>query len=301
MISPASSPETALLATALHRMLLDPVWGPAFEKACEGGSDALRAKAARFASALAAREPEIDAPVEAVTVALTAAARELHPDSPAATESLAAASAVPAAAPAEVGTVPDERWTTNWACEYMRLALQRLAREYPADADVPTLDAETDEIYAASDAEDRVRYRRAVDAWLESALRTIREPKPPPAASAYDEDWAASEIARAIIYVETRTAPGDAPEPYDEWCEVNAAQQALDEPRLRAALRSAVQASLRELRREGRLLPEPTGSRKNAKHEVALGSPAPKTAPQQAPAGSAWGARPAYRERREGA
>ncbi len=239
-------------ADALRRMLLDPVWGASYEKACDSGLGALRAKAARFASALAAREPELDATVDAVRAMLVSLAPEMHPDSPAATEALAARTR-PERSPAAL-----DAWDPAWASELMARAIREMAEALPEDADPPILDDETAEVYAAADAEDRERYSRAVAAWA-GAARTV-PPAPEdgtPTDPTWNEDWAQDEIARALVYVDARVASGAAPADDDEWREVHAATETQDEARLRNAVKAAVKASLRTLRREGRLLPEP--------------------------------------------
>jgi hypothetical protein len=204
-------------ADALRRMLLDPVWGASYEKACDSGLGALRAKAARFAAALAAREPGLDASVDAVRALLVSLAPEMHPDSPAVDEALAARDA----------------WDSAWAGELMALAIREMADALPEDADPPILDAESAEVYAAANDEDRERYRRAVAAWAEAA-RTAR-PAPedgmPAEDPRWDEDRAQDEIARALVYVDARAAHGAAPDADEEWREVHAATDARDEAR----------------------------------------------------------------------
>lgn len=66
-----------------------------------------------------------------------------------------------------------ETWGTEWATTLMSQALRRVVQELPDGLDFPNLDAEIEEVYAASDAEDQERYRRSVDAWTEAALREI--------------------------------------------------------------------------------------------------------------------------------
>ncbi len=126
MTSSKNGPDPAH-ADALRRMLLDPVWGASYEKACDSGLGALRAKAARFAAALAAREPGLDASVDAVRALLVSLAPEMHPDSPAVDEALAARDA----------------WDSAWAGELMALAIREMADALPEDADPPILDAES--------------------------------------------------------------------------------------------------------------------------------------------------------------
>jgi Na+-transporting methylmalonyl-CoA/oxaloacetate decarboxylase gamma subunit len=161
-------------------------------------------------------------------------------------------------APDGAASLLDEPWDPAWASELMARAIRGMAEALPEDADPPALDAETAEVNAAADAEDRERYSRAVAAWAEAA-RTV-PPAPEDGTSTdptWNEDWAQDEIARALVYVDARVASGAAPAADDEWREVHAATEARDEARLRAAVKAAVKASLRTLRREGRLLPEP--------------------------------------------
>lgn len=99
---------------------------------------------------------------------------------------------------------------------------------------------------------------------------------------AWDEVWALGEIARAIIYIEGRTASGDDPDAATEWREVLEAKDEHDEERFRAALHAAVRASIRELCSEGRLLPEPDIE------------PTPSGDKRK----SLWGARISYRDQR---
>ncbi|MDP9439034.1 MAG: hypothetical protein M3P49_09845 [Actinomycetota bacterium] len=238
---------------ALVRMLGDPVWGSAYERECYSGLRAVEGKAAVFASALAAREPGLDASVDAVRAMLVSLALEMHPDSPASTEALAARTR-PERSPAAL----DEPWDPAWASELMARAIREMAEALPEDADPPALDDETAEVYAAAAAEDRERYSRAVAAWAEAARTVPSAPEDgTPTDPTWNEDWAQDEIARALVYVDARVASGDAPAADDEWREVHAATEAREEARLRAAVKAAVKASLRTLRREGRLLLEP--------------------------------------------
>lgn len=162
-MSSLPSPDPAVM-NALTRMLCDPVWGSAYERACDSGQEAVRAKAAKFAAALAAREPDLDASVESVRAAFVVLAPEMHPDSAAACESLRGES--PAAS--ERGTEENRSWVAYCITERTRAITYICLRS--ADGNLPDLHEEFKEITDAVDALDRARFNAAVRTLVKHSL-----------------------------------------------------------------------------------------------------------------------------------
>jgi hypothetical protein len=116
-----------------------------FRRLCERSPYRLRAQAWQFAEELADRGMSFE--LSEVEDALWELARELMPDSPAAT------------------------WDTEWAGELAEKALRYLQERHVPGADLTALEPFDEEVVAAGFAEDRHRYRQAVREYVKAGLR----------------------------------------------------------------------------------------------------------------------------------
>jgi hypothetical protein len=141
--------------TALLELLKDSsMWRAFFRSCCEMSALRLRSQAWQFCDELADRGHKLQA--EEVEDALLGLARELLPDTPAAT------------------------WDAEWAHDLCKDALAHLAKSYAefSTAEKEVLDFSAQEVwdermYEAGLANDPIAFRAALDGWTRAGLQTM--------------------------------------------------------------------------------------------------------------------------------